>query len=136
MTFSPAAADTLLRFFRATKTQPEDYDAIFTGDLGAIGSNLLCTLLKEEKIDLQDRHLDCGLMLFDRNRQDVHAGGSGCGCSAAVLCSYILKKLEAGKLQNVLFCATGALLSPVTVAQKLSIPCIAHVVQFSSKNES
>ncbi len=129
---APAAANTLLRYFKLSGTTPENYDAIFTGDLGAVGSTLLYQLLQEQKIDITARHKDCGLMLFDRNRQDVHAGGSGCGCSASVLCGHILKELEQGNLKNVLFCATGALLSPVTVAQKQSVPCIAHLVQLKA----
>ena len=132
MTFSPAAANTLLRYFKLSGTTPENYDAIFTGDLGAVGSTLLYQLLQEQKIDITARHKDCGLMLFNRNRQDVHAGGSGCGCSASVLCGHILKELEQGNLKNALFCATGALLSPVTVAQKQSVPCIAHLVQLKA----
>ena len=132
LTFSPAAANTLLRYFKLSGTTPENYDAIFTGDLGAVGSTLLYQLLQEQKIDITARHKDCGLMLFNRNRQDVHAGGSGCGCSASVLCGHILKELEQGNLKNALFCATGALLSPVTVAQKQSVPCIAHLVQLKA----
>lgn len=83
-------------------------------------------------VDISSVHNDCGLMIFDRDRQDVHAGGSGCGCCASVLCSYILNRLRDGRLKNVLFCATGALLSPTSTQQGESIPAIAHLLNISS----
>ncbi len=126
---APAAADTLLRFFQATRASPTEYDALFTGDLGAVGSRLLLELLGEQGLDLSSLHQDCGLLLYDRDRQDVHSGGSGCGCSAAVLCGRILPRLAAGEYRRVLFCATGALLSPTTQQQGASIPGICHLVQ-------
>ena len=126
---APAAADTLLRFFQATGASPAEYDALFTGDLGAVGSQLLLELLGERGLDLSSLHQDCGLLLYDRDRQDVHSGGSGCGCSAAVLCGRILPRLAAGEYRRVLFCATGALLSPTTQQQGASIPGICHLVQ-------
>ena len=132
MTFSPAAADTISAFLKDTKTKPEDYDLIVTGDLGLVGSKLLRKLLSEQGIDLFN-HNDCGMMIFDREKQDVHSGGSGCGCSASVLCSYILKKMEAGDFENVLFCATGALMSPTASLQGESIPSIAHLIYLSAK---
>ena len=127
LTFSPAAADTLSRYFNDSGTNPKDFDAIFTGDLGHIGSELLSELLQEKGIELLN-HFDCGKLMFDRERQDVHAGGSGCGCCASVLCGYILPKMLDGELGNILFCATGALLSPTSTQQGDSIPCIAHLV--------
>ena len=132
MTFSPAAADTIAAFLADTKTKPQDYDLIVTGDLGAVGSELLLRLLSEQGINLEN-HNDCGLMIFDLKGQDVHAGGSGCGCSASVLCSYILQKMALGELRNVLFCATGALMSPTSSMQGESIPSIAHLVHLTSK---
>ncbi len=132
MTFSPAAADTISDYLKFTNTTPEDYDLILTGDLGRIGSDLLYVLLDEMKIDIRKQHKDCGNMIYDPKSQDVHAGGSGCGCSASVLCSYILPKMETGKLKNVLFCATGALMSPTTVQQGESIAGIAHIVYLKS----
>jgi len=108
---APAAADTIERFLQDTGTAPTDYDLIITGDLGFTGSDLLHGLLQKDGIELSN-HNDCGMMIFDRKRQDVHSGGSGCGCSASVLCSYLLKKLGNGELKNILFCATGALMSP------------------------
>ena len=90
---APAAADTIANFLQDTNTQPEDYDLILTGDLSAVGSELLLELLGRKNINLGTRHADCGMMMYDRNKQDVHAGGSGCGCSAAILCSYLLSKM-------------------------------------------
>ena len=124
---APAAADTIYRHFCATNSSPDDYDAIFTGDLGRVGSRLLYDLLGEKGVDLTPRHKDCGVMIFGED-QDVHAGGSGCGCCASVLCGHILRKLCARQYRNILFIATGALLSPTTVMQKQTIPSIAHLV--------
>lgn len=124
---APAAAQTLLDFFSDTGTQPEDYDCIFTGDLGSVGSDLLHSLLLENGTRLSN-HRDCGLMLYDRDRQDVHAGGSGCGCSAGVLCGHILNRMERGLLKNILFMATGALMSTTSSQQGESIPGIAHLL--------
>lgn len=128
---APAAADTLLHFWQDTKTSPEDYDLVVTGDLSEVGSDLLHQLLKREGIVLGSRHTDCGLLLYDRKRQDVHAGGSGCGCSAAVLCGYLLGKMERCEMKSILFVATGALMSPTTSQQGESIPGIAHLLHFT-----
>lgn len=125
---APAAADTLLRFFGDTDSSPRDYDCIFTGDLGLVGSRILCDLLLQKGYDIRGNHKDCGLMIFDRETQDVHAGGSGCGCCASVLCSKILGDMESGKLKNILFIATGALLSTTTAQQGKSIPSVAHLL--------
>ena len=125
---APAAAGTILNFFRDTETKPEDYDIIFTGDLGYVGTNLLYELLDREGIDIRCRHSDCGTLIFDREKQDVHAGGSGCGCSASVLCSYIMHRLEQGDFNNILFMSTGALMSPTSSFQGESIPGIAHLL--------
>lgn len=128
MTFSPAATSTILRFFKDTKTVASDYDAIFTGDLGLVGKNLLIDLAKNEGYDLSNKLFDFGEMIFDREGQDVHAGGSGCGCSAVMMASYIMDQMKRGNLKNILYCATGALLSPTTVMQGESIPGICHLV--------
>ena len=130
MTTAPAAAETILRFLSDTKTAIGDYDAVFTGDLGQVGSDILRDLLLRQGVDVGDRHRDCGLMIFDRAAQDVHAGGSGCGCSASVLCSKILGDMAQGSLRNILFVATGALLSTTTAQQGKSIPGIAHLINF------
>lgn len=129
---APAAAYTIKKYLSETSTSPSDYSAIFTGDLGYVGSELLNSLLLREDIDLKTVHRDCGCLIFDREAQDVHAGGSGCGCSASVLCSYILKHVESGKMQDVLFIATGALMSPTSNQQGESIPGIAHLIHFSN----
>lgn len=126
---APAAAGTLLNFFKDTETKPDDYDIIFTGDLGYVGTNLLYELLEREGIDIRCRHSDCGTLIFDREKQDVHAGGSGCGCSASVLCSYIMHRLEKGDFGNILFMSTGALMSPTSSFQGESIPGIAHLLK-------
>lgn len=129
---APAACSTLIDFFNDTKTSPEDYDLILTGDLGEVGSKLLKELTKREGISIDSNHNDCGLMIYDKEKQDVHAGGSGCGCSAVVLCSTILNKLKSGQLNNVIFMATGALMSPTSSQQGESIPSIAHLVHLKS----
>ena len=125
---APAAARTVADFLRDTGTAPGDYDLILTGDLGFIGSDLLCELLLREGIDIGAVHDDCGKMIYDRAAQDVHAGGSGCGCSASVLCSHVFDLLRSGRCQKVLFVATGALLSATSALQKETIPGIAHAV--------
>ena len=119
---APAATETLTAYFNDTGTKPQDYDLIVTGDLGAVGSEIFLQLMERKNFPLGSNYSDCGLLLYDRNKQDVHAGGSGCGCSAAVLCSYILDKMTAGELKNVLVIATGALMSPTSSQQGESIP--------------
>lgn len=127
-----AAYDTLSRHFTHMASHPNDYDLIITGDLGLDGSELLHDLFKRDGIDIDKYHKDCGLMLFDRATQDVHAGGSGCGCSASMMCGHFLKRIQSGELDRVLFCATGALMSTTMVQQGESIPGIAHAVELTS----
>ena len=129
---APAAASTLLDYFNDTGTNPQDYDLILTGDLGLVGSDLLDNLMKREGKDIRPVHNDCGLMIYDREKQDVHAGGSGCGCSAAILCSAILQQMSAGQLRKVLFIGTGALMSPTSSQQGETIPGVAHLVYLKS----
>jgi len=130
---APAAADTIKRFFTDTSLTAQDIDLVLTGDLGEQGSSILCELLYREGIDIRQKHNDCGLIIFDRESQDVHSGGSGCGCSAAVLCAHILPRLCDGNLKKVLFVATGALMSPTSQQQGETIPGIAHAVLFQSR---
>lgn len=130
---APAAADTITAFFKDTKTSADDYDLILTGDLGEVGSTLLCKLMESEGFPIKGKHSDCGILLFDKESQDVHAGGSGCGCSAAVLCSDIFPKISKGELKKVLFIATGALMSTVSTEQGESIPSIAQLVLLEGK---
>ena len=129
---APAAADTIAAHLKETGRTPNFYDLIVTGDLGETGSALLLDLLKQEGLNLSN-HIDCGCLIFDRQGQDVHAGGSGCGCCASVLTGYLLPGLEKGKWKNILFCPTGALHSPTATAQGDSIPGISHAVAISSK---
>lgn len=125
---APAACDTIKSFLIDTKTKPSDYDLILTGDLGRTGSQLLLELLQKENIDISRRHNDCGMMIYDIEKQDVHAGGSGCGCCGSVLCGYILENMCKGKLKNILVAATGALMSPTANQQGESTPGIAHLI--------
>ena len=128
LTFSPAAASTISQFFKDTKTLPEDYDIIYTGDLGRVGTELLYELMDKEGYDLRCRHADCGNIIFSVDNQDVHAGGSGCGCSASVLASFVMHRFEENQFKNILFVSTGALLSPTSSLQGETIPGIAHLL--------
>ena len=129
---APAAAETLKNFLIDTNTKPDDYDLILTGDLGEVGSKLIRQLLEDDGISLGENYNDCGLMIYYKDKQDVHSGGSGCGCSGSVLCSLILQKLRNKELNNVLFMATGALMSPTSAQQGETIPGIAHLVHFKN----
>lgn len=128
---APAAADTIKNYLNDTCTSPSDYDMILTGDLGSVGSRLLYELLRMDKIEIQSRHSDCGQLIFSKDQPDVLAGGSGCGCSASVLSSHIMRLMKEKRLQNILFIATGALLSPTSVMQGSSVPGIAHLVHIT-----
>ncbi len=128
---APAACETILRYFSDTGEAPEHFDAIYTGDLGMVGSELLLQLLDKAGLRVSN-HQDCGLIVYDRDSQNVQAGGSGAGCSAAVLCCHILPALREGRLRRVLFLSTGALMSQTTFLQGESIPGIAHLVELSS----
>lgn len=109
---APAAAATLVHYFKDTNTSPKDYDVIFTGDLGEVGTDCLYDLCDKEGYDLRCKHSDCGTLIFNTEKQDVHAGGSGCGCSASILASYVMHRFEDGDFKNILFMSTGALMSP------------------------
>lgn len=125
---APAAIDTLLRFFAQSGTTAEDYDAIFTGDLGLEGSKILKEFMEADGYPINKNHFDCGNLIFDREYQDVHSGGSGCGCSAVVLASYILPKIKSGEIKKALVIGTGAMMSPSSLKQGLAIPAIAHLI--------
>lgn len=128
---APAVIDTLTRYFTESSMKPTDFDGIFTGDLGYEGHGIVVEKMKQKGIDLSENYFDCGLLIYDREEQDVHAGGSGCGCSASVLSSYLLPKLESGEYHDILYIATGALMSPMAIQQGQSIPGIAHLVRIT-----
>lgn len=128
---APAAASTIKKYLDDTSFSPDDFDFIVTGDLGHVGSDLLLQLLQKENVDISNQHKDCGVMIFDPVEQDTHAGGSGCGCSASVLCGYFLPRVQTGEIKDMLFIGTGALMSPTSSQQGESIPSIAHLVHIS-----
>lgn len=124
---APAAYDTLSTLLADLGAQPKDFNCIVTGDLGHVGADILLTLLREDKIDLSPVYSDCGSLLFG-DGQDAHAGGSGCGCSAAVLCGPLLRDMQAGKIRRLVFAGTGAMMSPTSVQQGQPIAGICHAV--------
>ena len=126
---APAVLDTLTRYFSATKTTPKDFDMIYTGDLGFEGSSILKELINTVGFSLDENYTDCGNLIYHRKEQDVHCGGSGCGCSAVVLASHILPKLQSGELKNALIIGTGAMMSPSSLKQGLAIPAVAHLIK-------
>ena len=125
---APAAYSTIRAHLEDLGKSPQDYDLIVTGDLGQLGKEMLLELSKRDGLSLGGKLTDCGTMVFDNTKQDVHAGGSGCGCSAITLCGYLLNQLQSSKLKNILFCGTGALLSPTSTQQGLPIPGVCHAV--------
>jgi stage V sporulation protein AD len=125
---APAAAWTIKTNLKDFNRKPTDYDAIITGDLGTVGQQALFELLSQDNIDISDRHYDCGILIYDMENQDVHAGGSGCGCSAIVLSAYILPKIARGEWNRVLFIPTGALLNKTSFNEGQNVPGIAHGV--------
>ena len=129
---APAAADTLCAFFKDTKTVPDDYDLIATGDLGKLGEDILRDLMHKNHFDLKQNYTDIGhsIYLF---KEESYQGGSGAGCSTSVLATYILDKLESGEFKKVLLVATGALMSTTTNQQGDSIPSVAHLIEFQSE---
>ena len=132
---APAAYDTLCALFHDTRTKPEDYDLIVTGDLGRLGHQIVSDFFARDGLPLGERYTDCGLLLYDIESQDMHCGGSGCGCSASVLCGYLLRGMREGKWNRIIFAPTGALLSPTTTFQGESIPGICHAIVFSNHKE-
>ena len=132
---APAAASTLAEFFIHSGHRPAEYDAIYTGDLGTVGTELLHRLMEKEGFVLNN-HIDCGMVIYNMERQNVPAGASGCGCSGSVLAADILPRMADKKLKKILFMATGALLSTTTTMQKESIPSVAHLVEIVSEKEN
>ena len=131
---APAAYDTLCEHFADTGRAPEYYDAIFTGDLGALGHDIVQDMVAADGVKLGARYMDCGVLIYDLRTQDVHAGGSGCGCCASVLCGHILPAMRKGIWKRVLVAATGALMSPTSAQQGASIPGICHAVAIESED--
>ena len=125
---APAALSTIMAHFSDLHVDADDFDLIVTGDLGQAGKELLLCLARKEGLNLGGKLTDCGAIVFDPEKQDVHSGGSGCGCSAITLCGYLLNSIATGKINKILFCGTGALLSPTSSQQGLSIPGVCHAV--------
>ncbi len=130
---APAAFSTIKTFFDDTGMEPSDFDLIVTGDLGKVGSRLLCELMQQGGLDISHNHSDCGMMMYSFDTQDVHAGASGCGCAGSVLCGHFIPRLQSGEIKNILFAATGALMSPTVNQQGESIPSISHLVWLSNE---
>ncbi len=129
---APAAISTLTRYFEASGTKPSDYDKIITGDLGYEGHAIVTELMLEKGYDMREVYTDCGLFIYNREEQDMHAGGSGCGCSAVMMASHFIEEMKKGVLNDILFLGTGALLSPMAVMQGQNIPGIAHLVHIKA----
>lgn len=123
---APAAADTIVKHFKDTGRKPDYYDVILTGDLGEVGKQLTQELVQKQGYDIKNQYDDCGVKIYENKKQDTHAGGSGCACSAVVFNGYILKKIKDNQLNKVFLVATGALMSPCIIQQGESIPGIAH----------
>ncbi|MCI5691260.1 MAG: stage V sporulation protein AD [Clostridiales bacterium] len=130
---APAAYDTLRTHFAETGRDPSFYDQIVTGDLGSLGKEILLDFFRQDGLDLSGRYEDCGVLLFDPATQDVHAGASGCGCSAVVLAGHLLRQMAQGTCRRLLFCGTGALHSPTATLQGESIPGICHAVALTTE---
>ncbi len=130
---APAAFSTIRAHFDDLNLCPEDYDLIVTGDLGRLGHEIVADLFHREGVTLGNRYQDCGMLIFDCQKQDVHCGGSGCGCSASVLCGHLLGMLRRGEVKKLLFCGTGALLSPLSTQQGESIPSVCHAVSLCAE---
>ena len=129
---APAAVDLLLAHFKETGRTPQDYDVIATGDLGYVGHQLVVELMEKEGYDMSENYTDCGILIFDRETQDTHSGGSGCACSAVTFCGYFYPKLCSGEINRMLFIPTGALLSADSAVLGLTIPAVAHGVVIES----
>ena len=126
---APAAAHTVLQYLRFGEIPLGEIDLIVTGDLGYEGGTIMCELVAAEGYDIKDKYNDCGMMIYSRSAQDMHSGGSGCGCSAVVMASYIIPKIAKKEISNVLFIGTGAMMSPSSIQQGLSIPAVGHLVR-------
>ena len=128
MNYTPAALDTLICHFKDTGRVPSYYDAIITGDLGHVGKDILIDLAQEKGYNIKSNYNDCGVMMFDKEKQDTHSGGSGCGCCATVFSGFFFKQLKDKKIKRLLLIATGALTNSTSSQQGESIPGIAHAI--------
>ena len=128
MNDTPAALDTLITHLKDTDRKPSYYDAIITGDLGHIGKDIVLELAETKGYNIKNNYNDCGVLIFDKNTQDTHSGGSGCACIGTVFSGYFFKQLKDRKLNKILLIATGALTNATTSQQGESIPGIAHAV--------
>ena len=125
---APAACDTLITHLKDTERKPSYYDAIITGDLGHVGKSILIDLTESKGYNIKSNYNDCGVLIFDQQKQDTHAGGSGCGCCGSVFSGYFFKQLQDKKLKRILLIATGALTNSTSSQQGESIPGIAHAI--------
>lgn len=125
---APAALDTLITHFKDTGRNPSYYDGIFTGDLGHIGKEILIEMAQTEGYNIKSNYNDCGVLIFDKETQDTHSGGSGCACCASVFSGFLFNQLKSKKLSKILLIATGALTNSTTNQQGETIPGIAHAV--------
>lgn len=132
---APAAADVIFHHLKDFEIEPNYYDKIVTGDLGLVGKEILCKLMKEQNMDISDVHMDCGMEIFNGPEQGTHAGGSGCGCSAVTLAGLLMQELRDGTYQRILFVPTGALLSTVSYNEGQSVPGIAHAVALERRQD-
>lgn len=132
---APAACQVIASHFEDFQTDPKSYDKVITGDLGYVGQRILLDMLKEKNLNLDSIHMDCGIEIYANREQDVHAGGSGCGCSATVLTGYIVQQFLKKKWKRVLFVPTGALLSKVSYNEGKTVPGIAHGVLLEREDE-
>ena len=131
---SRAAADSVYTYLSLTDSNPENFDAIFTGDLGKVGSEIFCELISKDFPSAAEIHKDCGTLLYDMNKKNLNSGASGCGCSASVLSTYVLPRLEKGDFKNILFLSTGALMSPSSILQGENILGIAPIINIKREN--
>lgn len=128
MTMAPAALDTLITHFHDTGRGPSYYDAIISGDLGHIGKEILTELSETKGFNIKSNYNDCGVLMFDKETQDTHSGGSGCACIGTIFSGYFFKQLQEKKLKRILLIATGALMNSTSSQQGESIPGIAHAI--------
>jgi stage V sporulation protein AD len=132
---APAAVDTIQGHLQDSGREPGYYDMIVTGDLASVGHPIASEMLRRNGVPMeQTKFMDCGLMIYDVEKQKVQAGGSGCACSAVVTYGHLLKQIQSGELRRILVVATGALLSPLSYQQGESIPCVAHAVAIEAQN--